>query len=278
MTTRVDVLVPPPPGARRRSRPGSAALESRCLRRPRPGLPHRPPPSPAQLCVRLDAGCRVPVVSRTGWRPRARPLAGRGESPAAGGPRRVALAELQGGTVSRATVSDSTPTAGGEDGGQVRRPEKSPPGLDRRRAAGSRPGLGPVRSPARRRGGPGSHAAATAGRGACRRPALVVELHAGRTPRSCPRAAGRRARRRGGGTAHGAGARHDGGAGFAGGEGHAGAVPRRLRRPPCCDGRRAVRPGGPRSQVRLRFRGRNTPDGGWCRVAQPLPKEVESPP
>ena len=32
------------------------------------------------------------------------------------------------GTVSRATVSDLTPTAGGEDGGQVRRPEKSPPG------------------------------------------------------------------------------------------------------------------------------------------------------
>ena len=72
----------------------------------------------------------------------ARRLAGRGESPAPAD-RVVSLSpscRAAAGTVSRATVSDSTPTAGGEDGGQVRRPEKSPRGLDRRRAAGSRPG------------------------------------------------------------------------------------------------------------------------------------------
>ena len=72
----------------------------------------------------------------------ARRLAGRGESPAPAD-RVVSLSpscRAAEGTVSRATVSDSTPTAGGEDAGQVRRPEKSPPGLDRRRAAGSRPG------------------------------------------------------------------------------------------------------------------------------------------
>ena len=67
-------------------------------RGPRRGRTHRPPPSPAQLCVRLDAGCRVPAGSRTGWRPRARPPPyGPRREPGAGGPRRVALAELQGG-------------------------------------------------------------------------------------------------------------------------------------------------------------------------------------
>ena len=96
------------------------------------GRTHRPPPSPAQLCVRLDAGCRVPAGSR---------LTGRGESPAPAD-RVVSLSpscRAAAGTVSRATVSDSTPTAGGEDGGQVRRPEKSPPGLDRRAARATRP-------------------------------------------------------------------------------------------------------------------------------------------
>ena len=100
-----------------------------------------PPANNPQLCVRLDAGCRVPAGSRTGWRPRARPPPyGPRREPGAG--RVVSLSpscRAAAGTVSRATVSDSTPTAGGEDGGQVRRPEKSPPGLDRRAARATRP-------------------------------------------------------------------------------------------------------------------------------------------
>ena len=82
MTTRVDVLVPPPPGARRRSRPGSAALESRCLRRPRPGLPHRPPPKPGAVCASDSTPGAGAGGSGPGWRPRGRHLAVRGESPA----------------------------------------------------------------------------------------------------------------------------------------------------------------------------------------------------
>ena len=70
-TSRADA----PLGAALESAPERAAASPRG-RRPWPaGLwePHRPPPSPAQLCVRLDAGCRVPAGSPTGWRPRARP-------------------------------------------------------------------------------------------------------------------------------------------------------------------------------------------------------------
>ena len=92
---------PPPPAlAARPGRPRAAPVPRRRLR-PVAAVAwrtHRPPPSPAQLCVRLDAGCRVPAGSRTGWRPRARPPPyGPRREPGAGGPRRVALAELQGG-------------------------------------------------------------------------------------------------------------------------------------------------------------------------------------
>ena len=81
------------------------------------------------------------VPGPAGGLERGRRLTGRGESPAPAD-RVVSLSpscRAAAGTVSRATVSDSTPTAGGEDGGQVRRPEKSPPGLDRRAARATRP-------------------------------------------------------------------------------------------------------------------------------------------
>ena len=100
------------------------------------------------------------------------------------------------GTVSRATVSDSTPTAGGEDGGQVRRPEKSPPGLDRRRAAGSRPGTPARPFPGRARltgqAGQAGHAGAVTRR--LRRPPCCDDGRRAVCPRESRRSPGGRRR------------------------------------------------------------------------------------
>ena len=149
-----------PQGAALESAPERAAASPRG-RRPWPaGLwePHRPPPSPAQLCVRLDAGCRVPAGSPTGWRPRARPPPY--------GPRREP---------GRRTASCRS-----------------------RRAAGRRRGRSQGR-PSRTQRRP--RVARTAARSAAPKSRHPVDRRAARATR-----------------------------------------PRRLRRPPCCDGRRTVRP------------------------------------
>ena len=97
---------------------------------PPPWQTHRPPPSPAQLCVRLDAGCRVPAVSRTGWRPRA---AGRRRGRSRGRPSRTRRRPRVARTAARSAAPKSRPPVsivGGPPGArQGLRPVRSPVGL-----------------------------------------------------------------------------------------------------------------------------------------------------